>query len=143
MDNVMSLMIDKPCKLTGQPKAEEVRNTHRGKIVEFIVRRHPLGLSEISRKVGVSRRTLYNWFENEKLSMNDIKKIGVAIDYDFSKELPVEIYENSLSNLKYQETKALSPDTEYRAVYYWMEKYIRLLEQYNEILNCKMDKSQS
>jgi lambda repressor-like predicted transcriptional regulator len=139
MDNVVSLMIGTPCNLTKQARAGKERDTHRGKIVEYIVRRHPLGLSEISRKVGISRRTLYNWFEKEDLGMSDIMKIGFAIGYDFSNEFP-GVYEASVANRKDQETDAVRDSGENQAVYYWMEKYIRLMEQYNEILNCKMDK---
>lgn len=143
MDNVVSLMIGTPCRSTKQAEAGKERDTHRGKIVEYIVRRHPLGLSEISRKIGISRRTLYNWFEKEDLGMSDIMKIGFAIGHDFSNEFPIGVFENSLSNLKDQEMEASHTDNGHRAIHFWMEKYIRLLEQYNEILNCKMDRPES
>jgi AcrR family transcriptional regulator len=139
MDNVVSLMTGTPCRSTKQAKAGKERDTHRGKIVEYIVRRHALGLSEISRKIGVSRRTLYNWFEKEDLAVSDIMKIGIAISYDFANEFP-GIYEETVANLKDQETQPAHDDGGNRAVYYWMEKYIRLMEQYNEVLNCKIDK---
>lgn len=139
MKNVVSLMISTPCSSTKEAAAGIAPGTHRGKIVEYIVRRHPLGLSEISRKISISRRTLYNWFEKEELGMSDIIKIGFAIGYDFSNEFP-GAFKDSLANLKDQETAAVQNDGGNEAVYYWMEKYIRLMEQYNEILNCKMDK---
>lgn len=138
MNNVVSLKISTPCNSTKQATAGTARDTHRGKIVEYIVRRHPFGLSEISRKLNVSRRTLYNWFEKEDLDMSDIGKIGFAIGYDFSNEFP-GVHEHSHANLKDQVTEAVRVDRENQAVYYWMEKYIRLMEQYNEILSCKMD----
>jgi hypothetical protein len=143
MDNVVSLMIGTPCRSTKEAAAGIERGTHRGKIVEYIIRRHPLGLSEISRKLGISRRTLYNWFEKEDLGMSDIIKIGFAIGHDFSNEFPLGVFENSLSNLKDQEMEASHSDSGHQAIHFWMEKYIRLLEQYNEILNCKMDRPES
>jgi hypothetical protein len=74
--------------------------------------------------------------------MDDMMKIGLAIDYNFSKEFP-GAYDNNLSGLKDQETETVRTDRGHQAVYYWMEKYISLLERYNEILNCKMDKAEN
>ncbi|WP_431198743.1 hypothetical protein ACQ86K_21530 [Mucilaginibacter sp. P19] len=82
---------------------------------------------------------MYNWFEKEDLGMSNMMKVDLAINHNFLKEFPSEINEKSLSGLKIQGTKALYTDKEQEAIYYWMEKYIRLLERYNETLNCKMD----
>ncbi|NVM66547.1 transcriptional regulator with XRE-family HTH domain [Mucilaginibacter sp. SG538B] len=139
MAKVVSLMISTPGRLTKQAETRKERNPHRGKIVELTIRRQSMGLSEISRKVGVSRGTLYNWFEKEDLETSNMMKAGLAKNHNFLKEFPSEINEKSLSGLKIQGTKAFYTDKEQEAVYYWMEKYIRLLERYNETLNCKMD----
>lgn len=143
MDNVFILSGNTTCKLVKRVNAGQEMHLHRGEIVESIVRRNHVGLSEISRKIGISRRTIYNWFKNENLSISDIIKIGVIIDYDFSNEFPALIFEKGLSTIKTQELKPLSTDNKNQAMYYWMEKYISLLEQYNEILCCKSDRPDS
>ncbi|QEM02571.1 hypothetical protein DIU31_003205 [Mucilaginibacter rubeus] len=110
---------------------------HRGRTVEYVVRRSPLGISEISRRIGISRRSLYNWFENEKLDINQITQVGAAINYDFSKDFPVEIYETELSLNEYLEVAPSPANGEISPVYYWMEKYIHLLEEFNKRLHLK------
>lgn len=73
--------------------------------MERIVRRHSVELGEISRKVGVSRRTLYNWFEKEDLGMNDIMKVSLVINYNFLNEFPSGVYEISVPVVKIRKLK--------------------------------------
>ena len=113
----------------------EQLNLHYGKMIENAIRRHPMGISEISRQLNISRRTLYNWFEMKNLTPDIIYKIGFIIDYDFLKELnhnaPRELKLTNQDIMDFLSTlniEAKSP------THYWMFKYIELLEKYNDRL---------
>ncbi|WP_316801612.1 helix-turn-helix transcriptional regulator [Pedobacter frigidisoli] len=108
---------------------------HEGHMVERIIRRNRMGISEIARKMNVSRRTLYNWFESDCISTENIHKLAQIIDHDFSVEFPnkLRIYHEIDSIKSLLENKNLDRgDNE--SVYYWMDRYIKLLENFNEIL---------
>ncbi|TCC92715.1 helix-turn-helix domain-containing protein [Pedobacter hiemivivus] len=112
-----------------------------GKVIERAVRRDHMGISALSRKLHVSRRTIYNWFDQESLSFEIICKIGNAIKYDFSKEFPddfARIDDEIGSNMnQFTNGDNSSPESFSSSVNYWMNKYIKLLEKYNELLSHK------
>lgn len=104
-----------------------------GEIVELAVRRKNVNISELSRRLRVNRRTLYNWFSQKKLHTEVIIEIGKAIDYDFSRD-----FEGELAGLTYMEdlpayNRDMNSDHS-NSVYYWMEKYITLLEDYKKLV---------
>jgi len=107
-----------------------------GQVLERVVRRDRMGISELSRKLNVSRRTIYNWFDQKSLNPEIIWKVGSVIGHDFSVELP-ETFSKNGNHLN----EALDAHTEDyskgdpNSVYFWMNKYIKLLEKYNEILS--------
>jgi transcriptional regulator with XRE-family HTH domain len=109
---------------------------HYGQIVERIVRRDRMGISEIARKLDISRRTLYNWFETKKLNIDIICQIGFVIGHDFSKEFPEE-FANKVNTVNTDRfAGALSTKEQPRdAIYYWMDRYIKLLEKFNDVLS--------
>lgn len=109
---------------------------HMGEILEHVVRRDRMGISELARRLNVSRRTMYNWFEMDRLSIEIIRRIGLVIGHDFSTEFPEEFakksdYVDGESFTDIQNSLE-SPPT---AVYYWMDKYIKLLEKFNSALS--------
>jgi transcriptional regulator with XRE-family HTH domain len=104
-----------------------------GSILEKAVRKDCMGISEIARKLQVSRRTLYNWFESENLDLEVFYKVGLVTGHDFSKEIPG--FEEEKKRFAGNFPKELSAlDDNANTVYYWMERYIHLLEKYNSIL---------
>lgn len=109
-------------------------NTNRGEIIERAVRKN-IGISELSRKLHVSRTAIYNWFEHGHVNLETICKIGQAIDHDFTKEFPEEFA--NAQNLKIMDA-ATKPGSKvedgHNAIDYWMTKYIDLLEKYNDLL---------
>lgn len=110
--------------------------TNAGEIVEHAVRRQHVNISELSRRMNVNRRTLYNWFRQKRLPLDVVVSIGEVIKYDFSKEFKEEF--NSL-NLRPLVSHDANPAVAHRAElsdskYYWMEKYISLLEDYKSLL---------
>lgn len=116
-------------------------NLNAGKVIERVVRRDHIGISELSRKLHVSRRTIYNWFDQESLSFEIICKIGSAIKHDFSKEFPDDFahVDNENGNNMHLNFQNGNDDhlmgNSSGSVNYWMNKYIKLLEKYNELLS--------
>ncbi|WP_256012812.1 helix-turn-helix domain-containing protein [Desertivirga xinjiangensis] len=104
------------------------RNTqkHHGQVMEKAVRRSNISLAEVARKAGISRRTLYNWFLQEKLPNVIISKVEFVLNADFSTEIPdyipVRPAEHSFG------AGAYTPLDELRT------KYIDLLEKYNALI---------
>lgn len=110
-----------------------------GQIIEHTVRADHVGISELSRKLHVSRRTIYNWFNQKTLSLDIICKIGAAIKHDFSKEFPDDFARLNIENINSEQFFTTTDDngeaTYSNSVNYWMNKYIKLLEKYNELLS--------
>jgi len=112
-------------------------NLNVGEVLERVVRRDRMGISELSRKLNVSRRTIYNWFDQKNLNPEIIWKVGTVIGHDFSIELPESLIKNGNTLHEafdhYSQTDATKADT--NSIYFWMNKYIKLLEKYNEVLS--------
>lgn len=108
-----------------------------GRIIERAIRRQDVSISELSRRMNVSRRTLYNCFERRTLDKNFVCSIGTIIGYDFTKELGVDFNnENHQAENVCQVYPALSENEleDQKETDYWMQKYIQLLEKYNQLL---------
>lgn len=104
-----------------------------GEIIELAVRRQNVNISELSKQLNVNRRTLYNWFRQKKLHTDIILEIGKAINYDFSNDFEGELIcfgHNEAPNLSQKDDNFNSNST----VYYWMQKYIALLEDYKRLV---------
>lgn len=115
---------------------------HIGKILEKVVRMERIGISELSRKLKVSRRTIYNWFEQENLNIQVLFDVGEIIGYDFTNELPENMLHRHrrLPNI---EASPLASEEEVssNSVYFWMNKYVSLLEKYNHLLSTVSENS--
>jgi DNA-binding phage protein len=115
--------------------AEIAKNAdlNHGSILEKAVRKDCMGISEIARKLQVSRRTLYNWFESENIDFEIFYKVGIVTGHDFSKEVPGFEEEKKRFDGNFQNQLSALGDNA-NNVFYWMERYIQLLEKYNSIL---------
>lgn len=92
--------------------------SHRGQIVKEAVKSSGINISELSRKLNICRKTVYNIFEKEMVSLEYLKMIGFILNFDFSKKIP-ELQNDSL---------LIENDM------LWKDKYISLLEEYNQLL---------
>ncbi|EDM38351.1 hypothetical protein PBAL39_02012 [Pedobacter sp. BAL39] len=122
-----------------------MESINAGEIVEHAVRRQHVNISELSRRMNVNRRTLYNWFQQKKLHLDVIIAIGQVINYDFSKEFKDE-FQNSGFNASlpdFDKPSDVTPAALQDSKYYWMEKYITLLEDYKCLLQAAQDKDTS
>lgn len=59
-----------------------------GQIIERVIRRNKVSISELARRMQVNRRSVYNWFDQKTLKLEIICKIGHVLDYDFSIDFP-------------------------------------------------------
>lgn len=108
---------------------------HNGEIVELVIRRHGLSITEVSRRLQVSRRSIYNWFTQQHLALNIICRIGEVLDYDFSVDMP-ELFNggDNQGSISRSHLKQTMGDYQNSASY-WRNKYINLLEKHNDVLN--------
>ncbi|WP_134089233.1 helix-turn-helix domain-containing protein [Olivibacter sp. XZL3] len=113
---------------------------HYGEIIERTIRRNGYSISELSRLMKVNRRSIYNWFNQPKFKPDIIFKIGCALKHDFSNEFP-ELFSSDEFQKVFNDTKKTLQvrflNEEHEKVSYWKDKYINLLEEYNQILSVK------
>lgn len=106
---------------------------HRGEIVKEAVYKSGFPITELAKRLGKSRRSIYLLFESSNVSLDLVLQIGKVIHYDFK----AEIKEFSLSKEIDISLKSDNETEEYNAEY-WKNKYLKLLEEYNEILKGKI-----
>ncbi|WP_432714760.1 helix-turn-helix domain-containing protein [Pedobacter sp.] len=107
---------------------------HNGEIIELAIRRHKISISELSRKLKVSRKSIYNWFKKENLSLDVINKIGDVLDHDFIKDLPEKFDELTSELKKLKRENHVREEYDPNLAQYWKNKYINLLENYTNLL---------
>lgn len=99
---------------------------HKGEIVEKAVRESGISISKVAKMLGKSRRWMYHTFESNNISIDVILEIGKIIHHDFSKDIK--------GLIKYKLASDQSDDNNENKTEYWRNKYVELLEKYNELL---------
>lgn len=103
---------------------------HRGEIVEKAIRDSGYSITAISKKLGISRNTLYNKFQEANLNDDFLYKVSQVIHHDFSVQIPelnqIEKF-SEVSQIVFKDKTA----TDYKDLY---SKYTTLLEKHNELL---------
>lgn len=110
---------------------------HYGEVIERTIRRNGYSISELARLMKVNRRSIYNWFSQAKFKTEIIFKIGCALKHDFSKEFP-ELFSSEEFEKGFDSGKLINIEffsEERQKINYWKDKYIHLLEDYNQILS--------
>ena len=112
--------------------------THKGEKVEQIMRQLGISKKDLASKLGVSRNTIFKWLKDPDLTYEKIKRIGDAIDYDFSMLFPDYPY---VTRTKHLMLHVNEPESEYtgleacqRELEELKEKYYGMLEKYNELI---------
>lgn len=116
------------CIFVYRSVANFVTMIHRGEIVEQAVRKSGFPIAELARRMKRSRRHVYNLFENPNVSLDVILEVGKVIHHDFSEEFK-ELRNHQVSD--HAEEYVIETDNN---VEYWKNKYLLLLEKYNELL---------
>lgn len=96
---------------------------HEGQILEKAVRTSGVSIAFIATKIKYSRRHIYNLFNNEVIPVDVFVQIGVIINHDFSSEL------KKIKTFK----RSIVTENEHE-IDYWKNKYVDILEKYNELL---------
>lgn len=107
---------------------------HNGEIVELIVRKNKMSISELSRKLKVSRKSVYNWFRKEDLSIEVINRVGQILNHSFVNELPEKYEAYQKQSRKAKSLRHEIENTDDDLAFYWKNKYINLLETYTNLL---------
>ena len=97
---------------------------HAGKKVESAIRVSGMSITIVASKLGITRRTLYNYFESDSLDPRIISKIEKIIHIRIQDYSPVK---------KLEDQSHVQPDS----LEYWRNKYIELLEKYTQLLEEK------
>lgn len=99
---------------------------HAGQMIEKAIRKSNVSIAEVSRRLNITRRTLYYWFNKRAINASIVHSIGIVISHDFTEEYP---YFGNISNS--------SADHNAEKEIAWKSKYIDVLEQYNNLLQQK------
>jgi lambda repressor-like predicted transcriptional regulator len=107
---------------------------HYGQIVELVIRKKGISISELARSSNINRKCVYNWFNQKYLKPEVIHRIGGIIKHDFSVEFP-ELFtpEDFMADQSEHEADMIS-DKDQAENKLWKDKYIVLLEHYNQLL---------
>jgi len=102
---------------------------HRGEIIKAAVYKSGFPITELAKRLGKSRRWIYLMFENNSVSLDLVLQIGKIIHYDFASE----IKEFSPTQKLYKDS-SINSELEEESIEFWKNKYLKLLEEYNELL---------
>jgi hypothetical protein len=112
-----------------------MNSSNAGQILEHAIRSQNVNISELSRRMKINRRTLYNWFHQDRLQMDVISAIGKVINYDFSNEFKEEFLWSGPKFVNDEHAEqSTNKDLSQESRYYWMQKYIVLLEEHAALL---------
>ncbi|WP_205944137.1 helix-turn-helix domain-containing protein [Pedobacter sp. HDW13] len=106
----------------------------QGEILERLVRKDRIGISEFSRRLKVSRRTIYNWFQQDRIDSEIIWRIGDLLGRDLSSSFPEHYSKYNSGDILGVTNLDKKDDLGRDTVFFWMNKYIQLLEKYNTLL---------
>ncbi|HKG05829.1 MAG TPA: helix-turn-helix transcriptional regulator [Pedobacter sp.] len=114
---------------------------HHGQTIERIIRRNGYSITELARLTSVNRRSVYNWFNQRHLKPEIIYRIGAVINYDFSTIFPGIFMNEDFNPSEHNKlTEPESPVSRSQEDTIWKDKYIELLERYNELLSTYISK---
>ena len=99
---------------------------HTGQLLKKAVSNSGIKIAELARKIGRSRRFIYTMFDKQDVPLHYILQIGETINHDFFAETNSDY--NNIPHL-YQKER------------YWKDKYVKLLEEHNELLKLHYGKN--
>lgn len=111
-------------------------NTHRGKVLEQVVRTCDESLQDIAKRAGMSKQTLYNWFENANLDWSKILKIYQIIGRDIHYDFPDAPYVKVFQEPSEEYGKMRLEECQQKLIQ-MQEKYMELLEKYQKVVEEK------
>ena len=110
---------------------------HKGEIIEKAVRESGHSITKLAQKMGKSRRWVYQIFDSSIVPIDYIMEIGKIIHHDFTDDIKgIKLYQGGLGTSSFED-KSMSGNKKPDEVEYWKEKYVVLLEKYNDLLSKK------
>ena len=74
--------------MTDTPDVTRAFTPNRGEVVKSIVDKSEVTYTKLADRIGISRQTLYRYFELNDLDFEWIIKIGAVIEHDFTAQFP-------------------------------------------------------
>jgi len=118
------------------------KHTHRGEVLKSAVAKNSLKVTQLTKRMGISRGTYYNHIEDPDLSYELLERYGKILKYDFTSDFP------EMQKYAFEESaENYGPPTTFedamKQLLYFKEKYYILLEKYNQLIEEKIDRKQS
>lgn len=107
---------------------------HKGEILEKVISKKNPNKTDVGRIMGYDRATIYRHYKDPDLEDGIILKYGKAFKYDFSKEFPHLTQYVNLLQEPLADYKPFTISEALKEIDYWKDKYIDLLEKYNQVL---------
>lgn len=108
---------------------------HKGEIIEKAVRESGHSITKLAQKMGKSRRWVYQIFDSAIVPIDYIMEIGKIIHHDFTDDIKgIKLYSGGLTSAPFEDS-SVSSKNKSNEVEYWKEKYMVLLEKYNDLLS--------
>jgi len=107
---------------------------HKGEILQKAVKESGMPLTKLTKKLNKSRRWIYNAFENPNVSIDYILEIGKIIHHDFSEDIEELKKYRTMAAFLHLENASVTDSNENQDLEYWKNKYVKLLEKYNQLL---------
>lgn len=96
---------------------------YMGKLLEDAIKKKGLTITEVSNTLNVSRRTIYNWLKRDVFSKVILNKLSESdLIGSFTEHIKPAVNSPIIVNSSIDEEA------------YWEEKYLKLLNQYTELL---------
>jgi hypothetical protein len=97
---------------------------HRGQALKKAVDDSGIKIAELARRIGKSRRFIYIMFDNKDVPIHLMRSVCEAIKHPFTRDMFDE---------KLELEEVLPKD-------HWKDKYLKLLEEYNNFLKIHYEK---
>ncbi|GAB2797191.1 AcrR family transcriptional regulator [Hymenobacter luteus] len=124
--------------------------SHQGEILQEAIKNSGISITRIVDELGITRPTIYRKFKEETLDYGFVKRVGDVISHDFSQEFTVAqqtvlplVTPSVVSSVTNTQVATNPPrynaapvtDTDpVKQLLALQQKYIALLEAYNELL---------
>lgn len=120
---------------------ETGRTIHRGNLLDRAVRESSTNITQMVKRLGISRGTFYNHTKDPNLSYEQLAKYGKVIKHDFSQDLPeMKRYVFEEPEVPYGVPKTFDEAIEQRD--YWRERYYKKHEELLRLLASMADNSE-
>ncbi|MBL4677586.1 MAG: hypothetical protein JKY70_15495 [Mucilaginibacter sp.] len=125
-------------------------NKHYGKLINQIIRDNGHSIISVAKHLSVDKEVVKQWLNQPNVELDTITKIGRVIVHDFKADFPELYFEDSVEicaetgiddfdhiEIKQPEPQLITAKTGDPS---WKDKYIRLMEEYNNRLTEKLER---